>query len=123
MSDVWYYADTETSVGPLTIVELKKTLRMLPNPNDVLVWCADFTEWKKAGEIAELRTRTPPPVPSSTNNDRTPTWRVRWWWYPVALCFFGSIGNRYGREGMAWISSERAKNRRLRRAQRRELGE
>ena len=73
MSDVWYYADTETSVGPLTIVELKKTLRMLPNPNDVLVWCADFTEWKKAGEIAELRTRTPPPVPSSTNNDRTPT--------------------------------------------------
>ena len=123
MSEVWYYVASEVSVGPLTIAELKKALRILPNSNDVLVWCADFTEWKKASDVTELRTHTPPTVPNSNVNDGRPRWRVRWWWYPVALLFFGSIGSRDGRNAMAWISSERAKNRTLRRIQRRELGE
>ena len=116
MAEDWYYADLEVSVGPLTIAALKKTLRSLPNSNEVLVWCSDFTEWKKAAKIPELRARMPPPVPGANNNEM-PRWRVRWWWYPVAVLFFGSIGSRTGRNAMAWTSSERRTKRALRRLQ------
>ena len=120
MSEVWYYVDSGGSVGPLTTLELRKTLRTLPNSNDILVWCDDFPSWKKAGDVSELGTRlsAPPPVPTSRNIAQMPTWRVRWWWYPVALSFFGSIGSRDGRKVMAWASSERTRIRRLRRMRR-----
>jgi hypothetical protein len=62
MSEVWYYVDSGGSVGPLTTLELRKTLRTLPNSNDILVWCDDFPSWKKAGDVSELGTRLSAPA-------------------------------------------------------------
>jgi GYF domain 2 len=120
MSEVWFYVDSERAIGPLTLLELMGTLRKLPNWTDTLVWRAGVPDWKKAGDISELRMRmaTPPPVPKTHLAAPMPTWRVRWWWYPVALFFFGSIGNRYGRKAMAWVTAERQAARMIKRKRR-----
>jgi GYF domain 2 len=64
MPDLWYYADQNGSVGPLTLQELLETLATLPNASDVLVWCDKFSDWKRAGDVAELRAQivVPPPL-------------------------------------------------------------
>jgi hypothetical protein len=109
MSESWYYVDSGGSVGPVTTLELRETLRALPDWKDVLVWSADISDWKKASEVSEIRTRlaTSPPVPTSHFSEQMPTWQVRWWWYLAALSFFGSVGSRDGRDVMAWASDMR----------------
>jgi hypothetical protein len=38
MSDVWYYAEGDKSVGPLTLTQLKTILSRVSDAKDVLVW-------------------------------------------------------------------------------------
>ncbi len=59
--------------------------RYVARRGNVLVWCEGFPDWKIVGDVEELRGLTPPPVPKTHLAAPMPTWRVRWWWYPVAL--------------------------------------
>ncbi len=117
MSGAWYYADSGLSIGPLSLQRLKETLGTLPDAKNVLVWREGFPDWKIAGDVKELLAHcsTPPPVPKTHLAAPMPTWRVRWWWYPVALVFFGSIGNREGRKAMAWVTADRQMSRKIKR--------
>jgi hypothetical protein len=54
MSDVWYYADQNGQVGPLSLRELKATLATVNNPDRVLVWCNRFPGWKPVEDVPEL---------------------------------------------------------------------
>ena len=94
MSQLWYYADTNSSghIGPLTLEKLKSILANLPNASDVLVWREGMAEWQKAGGIPDFREGliAPPPLPSGFVNDQMPTWRIRWWWLIFAIN--GGIG-------------------------------
>jgi hypothetical protein len=118
--EAWYCVDSGLRIGPISLQSLNETLATLPDAKNVLVWCEGFQDWKIVGDVKELRARrlTPPPVPKTHLAAPMPTWRVRWWWYPVALCFFGSIGNRYGREAMAWITADRQTARMIKRKRR-----
>jgi hypothetical protein len=119
MSEVWYYADPHSNQqkGPLSLQDLKGILTKLPGAKDALVRREKFSEWKKAGDVPDLRSLTiaPPPLPNTYSNAQMPTWRIRWWWIPFALLFLGSIGNREGRKMMAWVSGERRSARSLKR--------
>jgi hypothetical protein len=66
VSDIWYYADERGQIGPLTLQQLRETLATLSNAKDVLVWCDGFPDWKRAGDVSELRAQTvvPPPLPA-----------------------------------------------------------
>jgi hypothetical protein len=66
-SDVWYYAQSEKSIGPLTFDELKKILSQDSNAADVLVWQQNFSQWVRAGQVPELvaHVAKPPPLPAS----------------------------------------------------------
>jgi GYF domain 2 len=68
MSEVWFYAEKGRQVGPLTLNELRQKLAKTPNAKEVLVWGDEFPDWKKAGEVPELRAQTvvPPPLPDGT---------------------------------------------------------
>lgn len=74
---VWYYADGQESVGPMTLDELKAAL---PNVEggDTLVFGPGLKEWVEAKRVAELagdltprRPAAPPEPAISTNPDRT----------------------------------------------------
>jgi hypothetical protein len=115
----WYYVDTGLRTGPIGLQALKEKLDTLPDANDVLVWCEGFPDWKMAGDVEVLRTRSLPPLlPGTHLAAPMPTWRVKWWWYPAALLFFGSMGNRYGRKAMAWVTAERQAARMIKRKRR-----
>jgi hypothetical protein len=106
MSDTWYYADYKGQIGPVTLQQLKETLPHLSEPENVLVWRDGFTDWARAGDVAEFRAQTsrPPPPPL----DQMPTWRVKWWWYPIPFISIG-IGSQVGRKVMIWNSEQRRK--------------
>jgi hypothetical protein len=40
--------------------------------------------------------------------DQMPTWRVKWWWYPIPFISLG-IGSQVGRKVMIWNSAQRRK--------------
>jgi uncharacterized membrane protein YhaH (DUF805 family) len=67
LSNVWYYADHGRQIGPLTLPELKDALAVAPMPRQVLVRCDTFPDWKRAGDVPELRAQTvvPPPLPQT----------------------------------------------------------
>ena len=117
MSDFWYYADAEGPLGPLTLQQLKETLPTLSDPKEVLVWCEDFADWKKAKEVPSSGRLllVPPPLPmphvltSEVVWTQIPIWRPKWWWYVVAIMFFGVLGSRDGRAGLAWITADAAR--------------
>ena len=107
MSDVWYYADQHGKVGPVTFQKLKESLATFQNAKDVLVWCENFPNWVRAGDVPELRAQTavPPQLPvtnpPASITGTPPKWQVKWWWYVVAFfCVFGisGFGNRVGRD-------------------------
>jgi hypothetical protein len=52
---IWYYAEAGQPVGPLTLVELKRHLRPLPNVQDRMVWREGWDEWQRLGDVAEFR--------------------------------------------------------------------
>ena len=92
----------------MTFEELKEALPRLPEPENVLVWRAGFTDWLKAGEVPEFSSLTsrPPPLPT----DRMPTWRVKWWWYPIPFISI-AIGSQVGRKVMIWNFAQRRRAR------------
>jgi hypothetical protein len=69
VSNSWYYADQNGQVGPLSLGELKETLRTFDKLGDVLVWCDRFPDWKRAIDIPEIAgtTKAPPPPLPRTN--------------------------------------------------------
>jgi hypothetical protein len=74
MSDNWYYAVDDGTVGPVTLRELKDALATFINPRDVHVWCAGFSDWKRAGDVEDLkesfRPRLPPKNGTSQPDNR-----------------------------------------------------
>jgi hypothetical protein len=63
MSDLWHYAEGETSVGPVPLEQLKNILGHVSNPNDVRVWHSSLVEWKRPGEVNELAATLVRPSP------------------------------------------------------------
>ena len=66
VQDVWYYADRNGQVGPLSLQKLRETLASFStaNASDVSVWHAGFEDWKFAKDVPELGAlQTPPPPP------------------------------------------------------------
>jgi len=70
VSDVWYYAEGGKTFGPLPLRDLQQALAGQSNPDEVLVWTVGFADWKRAGDLLELRSLTlrPPPLPPSPAN-------------------------------------------------------
>ncbi len=66
MNDVWYYAQDDKSVGPLTLDELRVVLSTVSGTKTILVWQRRFSNWVKAEEVPELAAFVlkPPPLPS-----------------------------------------------------------
>ena len=66
MSDVWYYAEGDKSVGPLPLADLTAILSRVSNAKDVLVWRDGFSNWVKAENVPELAShvmKLQPPLP------------------------------------------------------------
>jgi hypothetical protein len=65
MSDIWYYAEGETTVGPFSQTELIGILAQVPGARNVLVWRDGIVNWQKASEFPDLLPYVikPPPVP------------------------------------------------------------
>ena len=127
-ADVWYCADQNRPVGPLTFEGLLEKLVTLSNSADALVWCSKFSEWKRAADVSELKAHVlvPPPLPSpravGPAHDRDSgvwKWTFRWWWLIAALPVVALLsvkvvaGNRIGRGEMERLSVERRANRKV----------
>jgi GYF domain 2 len=65
MVDVWYYAQNDKSVGPLSLADLTSILSRVSDIKDVLVWRNGFEHWKRAADVPELAAPVlrPPPLP------------------------------------------------------------
>ena len=63
MSDTWYYVDATGEVKEITLKQLNKKLADDENARDLLVWCARFPNWVRAGDLPGARSLRPPPLP------------------------------------------------------------
>jgi uncharacterized RDD family membrane protein YckC len=65
MDIVWYYAEGEKSVGPLSQADLSAILSRVTNAKSILVWRDGFATWVKAESVPELAPYVikPPPLP------------------------------------------------------------
>jgi hypothetical protein len=54
MSDVWYYAEVDKPVGPISILELKRVLHLHKDWKERLVRHSSFNDWRKAGAVSDL---------------------------------------------------------------------
>lgn len=73
MSDIWFYADTEGRVGPLTLQELKETLATHQNPKAIVVWSDHHREWRPANDVLELQTNAIESPPPQNESVQSPT--------------------------------------------------
>jgi hypothetical protein len=66
MDDVWYYAASNQSAGPVSLAKLIQVLSQATNARDVLVWRDGFENWEKASSVSELAGHVikPPPLPA-----------------------------------------------------------
>ncbi|MET4041587.1 DUF4339 domain-containing protein [Bradyrhizobium sp. RT6a] len=111
-SSGWFFADGQGQAGPFTLTQLRRQLPSFNEPASVLVWRNGFSGWAKAGDVPELRDLVSrPPLPPS---DQMPTWRVKWWWYPVPFLSI-AIGSQVGRKAMIWNSMQRRQAKEARR--------
>ena len=131
--DVWYCADQNRPVGPLTFEGLLAKLLTLSNAANALVWCDRFSDWRRAGDVNEIKPLilVPPPLPGSalaqppsvaaigntSDHDQIP-WK--WWWlfaaFPVVvlLSVKVAVGNHLGRSELERLSVERQARRKAR---------
>lgn len=65
-SSTWYLRDGDSSVGPMTVQELKARLRAFTNWQSIYVWRVGLEDWVKAGSIPELDQVGPPPFKQGT---------------------------------------------------------
>src|SRR5690349_628521 len=69
MDQDWYYGRGDDNIGPLPFDELIAALRSTPNWRSVQVWCSDFDDWRRAGDVRQIALRLavaqapPPPAP------------------------------------------------------------
>jgi hypothetical protein len=62
-SDIWYLADKQGQIGPLSLPELKEKLAATSDAGDVLVWRSGFADWKKAQDVpTDRRQRRKPGI-------------------------------------------------------------
>lgn len=57
MCDAWFLAGADKAVGPLSIEELRRTLHLLKDWKERLVWHSSLNEWRKAGTMPDLALR------------------------------------------------------------------
>jgi hypothetical protein len=81
MSDIWYYADQNGPVGPITIRDLKDALATFSDPKSVFVWRDGFASWTRAGDVSELKApvaaaAVPPPLPPAPPSKAIPNTQV-----------------------------------------------
>jgi hypothetical protein len=134
--DVWFCADQNRPVGPLTFEGLLEKLVPLPNAADALVWCSQFSEWKRAADVSQLKAYVllPPPLPfpravrpAHVRDSDSWKWTFRWWWLVAALPVVALlsvkvvVGNHIGRGEMERLSVERRANRKVNKDQRPQL--
>jgi hypothetical protein len=98
VSDIWYFADQQGQVGPLSLQELKDTLANVSDTRDVLVWRDGFSDWKKAGDVPELRAQTirPPPLPSSFGSATSKSTGIPEHGVPTSTSRVGPVGEPLG---------------------------
>jgi hypothetical protein len=72
MSDIWYYAQDDKPIGPLSLIDLKKVLSLISDAKNVSVWRSDFVDWKKAESVEELVAAVVRPPPIKPANDSPP---------------------------------------------------
>lgn len=132
MSESWYYADDKGAVGPMSLDALNGTLTTLANVGDMLVWREGFTDWRRVGDVPELRKApVPPPLPRQSKA-RSPVPEVAlkpdlagnpeypkaspkekqqgfftragtWILLFIVVVAAGAIGKTVSREGFAWF--------------------
>src|ERR1700690_1616977 len=68
MDDIWYYAEGEKIVGPVTFGDLTSILYRVSGAGAVLVRRPDFADWKAASAVPELARHIfrPPPLPKES---------------------------------------------------------
>jgi hypothetical protein len=54
MSNIWYLAQGESSLGPMTLPELVSKISTAPSPEDASVWRPGFSDWQKAPSVREI---------------------------------------------------------------------
>jgi preprotein translocase subunit SecE len=66
MSEGWYYAEGDNTVGPLSLDDLRTALRRQQEAGRVLVWKEGFADWMEARSVSELAriVAGPPPLPA-----------------------------------------------------------
>ena len=79
MDQIWYYAEGDKSLGPLTLADMTAILSRVSNARNVLVWRDGFSSWVEAGNVPELSRHVikPPPLPGSTKPPPIPVPRLR----------------------------------------------
>jgi hypothetical protein len=67
MSDIWYYAEGNQSVGPKSLSDMTAILSHASNARNILVWRDGFASWVRAENVPELAPHVikPPPLPAS----------------------------------------------------------
>jgi hypothetical protein len=71
MSNIWYYAEGDQSVGPLSLQDLAAVLLAAPDAGDVLVWRDGLPQWEEAKNLPELV-----PYIARQPQAREPNWNV-----------------------------------------------
>ncbi|WP_397570852.1 TIGR00266 family protein [Schlesneria sp. T3-172] len=61
-SEVWYYADGQQSVGPMSLAELKAALPKLDG-KETLVFGPGLVQWTEAKHVDEIMEEVSPPTP------------------------------------------------------------
>jgi uncharacterized protein DUF4339 len=122
--DKWYYADQARHVGPLELEQLGEVLIAQPNALDTLVWCNRFSNWRRAGDVNELRAFIiasqssapnwlPKPEDSLKFQEAPSKWAFQWWWIfagAVIILLISVkivVGNNDGRSEMGRAIRER----------------
>src|ERR1700686_1477561 len=78
MSEGWYYAEGDNTVGPMSLEELRTAIRRQREAARVLVWREGFAEWAEARSVSELAgvVAGPPPLPVRSTAQAVPERRL-----------------------------------------------